>query len=182
MALRIKWLFITVFLAVLIGCGASPEQELEKGFLLFETNQKREAYPHLKKAYRGGIEHPELYVSLAFCCVAIDDNPSAAIELLHEGIQIFPDYAPIYDELGLIAHQFGPTDDGKNLRQAVYFAMKAVELDPDDWKYIDNLGSYLYLEGKIDSALICFRKASELNSANEDIKRRIMQIEKNRLK
>jgi len=169
------FIFISLFL---IGCGQSPEEALEKGFMLYEDGSKHEAYPYLDRAYKGGMEHPELITRLAFCKIAIDSDPSAAIGLLQEGVVKYPDYAPIYNMLGLIAQQYGQEEDNNSLQQAIYFARKAVELDPDEFESMSNLASYLFLAGDIDSSLICFRRARELNTTDKETVNRINQLER----
>ncbi|MCF7809939.1 hypothetical protein K9N50_03005 [bacterium] len=172
-------LFTVIFIPFfLIGCGQTPEEALEKGFLFYDEGSKVEAYPYLDKAYKSGIEHPELITRLAFCRIAIDKDPSSAIVLLQEGVVKFPNYAPIYDLLGLIAQQYGETEENSNLQQAIYFARKAIELDPDDFEFMSNLASYLFLAGDMDSSLVYFQRAHELNTANEETVKRIRQLER----
>ena len=150
---------------------------MQKGLDLYNNEKITKSYPYLMKAYTGGIQDPELFLHTAYCMVAIDNDPSTAIKILSLSVQLFPEYAPTYDLLGVIGQQFGPEQEGKNLQQAIYYAHKAVELEPDEWKYKDNLGGYYYLIGKPDSALFWFKAASELNPTDKDILRRIWQVE-----
>jgi tetratricopeptide (TPR) repeat protein len=171
-------LFTTIFIPLfLIGCGQTPEEALEKGFLLYDEGSKVEAYPYLDKAYKSGIEHPELITRLAYCKVAIDNDPSAAIVLLQEGVVKYPNHASIYNMLGLIAQQYGQEEDNSNLQQAIYFARKAVKHDPDDFEFMSNLASYLFLAGDMDSSLTCFQRAHELNTTDKETVSRISQLE-----
>ncbi|MDP8238670.1 MAG: hypothetical protein P9X24_06245 [Candidatus Hatepunaea meridiana] len=170
---------LLIFLLLLIsGCGISTEKAMEKGLMLFDADQKREAYPYLEKAYSGGTEDPELFCKLAFCRIAVTGDPSGAIDLLRDNVVKFPDYAPTYHQLGLIAYEFDPVEDNKNLHQAIFFARKAVKFDPYEWSYCENLGTYLYLIGEKDSALVWFKSASELNLTNDELVKHINEIEK----
>ena len=175
----VKLILVCLFSVHFIrGCSMSPREAFEKGFELYDNEQKREAYPYLRQAYESGINNPELAVRLAFCLVAVDKNPSGAIEILSENAKRFPDYSETYYQLGLIAHNFGSEDEKSNLRQAIYFACKAVELAPVEWSYNDNLGSYYYLAGELDSALVYFKAASGLNPSNEELIERIKKVKR----
>ncbi|NQT34615.1 hypothetical protein HQ587_05450 [bacterium] len=168
---------LILLIALICGCTLSPEEAMQKGLDLYNDGKITKSYQYLMKAHAGGIQDPELFLRTAYCMVAIEDDPSAAIKILSLSVQLFPEYAPTYDLLGVIAQQFGPVQEGKNLQQAIYYARKAVELEPDEWKFKDNLGGYYYLIGKPDSALFWFKAASELNPTDEDILRRIRQVE-----
>ena len=144
---------------------------------LYNDGKIAKSYPYLIEAFAGDIEDPELFLHTAYCMIVIDNDPSAAIKILTLSAQLFPEYAHTFDLLGVIAQQFGPEEDGKSLRQAIYFARKAEELEPFEWRYKDNLGTYYYLIGEPDSALFWFKAASELSPADEDILRRIRQVE-----
>ena len=168
-----------LFLSIILisGCSISPEEARDKGFQLYDSNRKQKAYSYLEKAYSGGIDDPELCVRLSFCRIAIDNDPSGGIEILRDSALRYPDYAPTYDQLGKIALKFGPNENNANLYQAIYFARKAVETDPSEWRYKDNLGAYLYLVGEPDSALVWFKAAWELNPVDPEFEERIRHIE-----
>ncbi len=131
----------------------------------------------MKRAYSDGIEKPELALCLAYCKITIDNDPSGAIEILRDSALQFPDYAPTYYQLGLISFNFGPVGDNKNIKQAIHFARKAVELGSDEWLYQDNLGTYLYLVGQPDSALVHFKIAGRLNPTDEKLTERVQELE-----
>jgi len=155
----------------------SPQDAYVQGLKLYEEGQIYKAYPLLKKAHEGGVSQPQLALCLAYCMVSVDDDPSGAIEILRDSALRFPDFAPTYYQLGLISFNFSPTDNGENIQQALFFARKAVELSPEEWLYADNLGTYLYLSGERDSALFYFRRAHELNPFNEELAKRVKQLE-----
>ena len=163
---------------IALGCGIPAEEAAEKGLALYKENRLEEAYPWLKRAYTGGVEKPELALCLAYCKVSIDNDPSGAIGILRDSVLRFPDYAPAYYQLGLISYNFGPVEDNRNLAQAIHFSRLAVERDPDLWFYNDNLATYYYLNGQLDSALVYFRLASGLNPADEKLEERVREIER----
>jgi len=144
---------------------------------LYENGELYKAYPMLQKAYKGGISTPQLALCLAYCRVSIDNDPTGAIEILRDSAVNFPDFAPTYYQLGLISYKFGPVEDGGNLAQAINFARKAVELSPDEWLFADNLATYYYLVGELDSAQYYFKTASELNPFNKELADRVRQVE-----
>ena len=162
---------------IISGCGIPPEEAAEKGLKLYENNQLKKAYPLLERAHLGGIEKPELALCLAYCKITIDNDPSGAIEILRDSALRYPDYAPTYYQLGLISYNFGPVEDNKNLEQAIHFARKAVELGSDEWLYHDNLGTYLYLIGQPDSALVHFKIAVQLNPMDKKLTERVEKLE-----
>jgi len=162
---------------LLSGCSISPEQAKNKAFELYELGKYEKAFPLLENAFTGEFTDPELIVRLAYCRTVVDDNPSGAIELLGDCALRFPDYAPVYYELGQIAYQYGPSEDNKNLLQALDYTRKAAVLDANDYDIITNLAKFHLMLDNLDSALVWFRKAGSIDPDQSEVKALIMRIE-----
>jgi len=152
-----------------------PETAKEQGFLRYDLGRYSEAHPLLERAFAGGLDDPELVVRLAHCRTTVKEDPTGAINILRDSALKYPDYARTYYELGFIAHDFGPTDDFRNVLQAIGFTRKAVELDPDDWRFKDNLGMFYLEMRELDSAMAFFQAARVLTTDYPELNARIEQ-------
>lgn len=169
---------LTLILAatvLLTACSSSPDQAMKTGFQLYEQGNYKEALPQLQAALKGEIDDPELIVRLAYCMVILDKDPEAAITLLRESTLRHPDYARTYYQLGHIAFLYGAKENKQNLEQALRFTLKAAELDPLDFKILDNAGMFHMLIGNLDSALTWFDAARKINPGHAELNRRIEQ-------
>jgi tetratricopeptide (TPR) repeat protein len=167
---------ILLFGLLLAGCGMSPEAAKQRGFAFYDLKQFKDAFPLLEKAYKKGLDDPELVVRLAYCRAIIGGDPAAAIAILRDSVLKYPKYARTYFELGFIAQQFGPNEGQANVKQALGFTRKAVALDSTDWLSVDNLGMFYFMLGDLDSAEIWFKAASRLKSNDAELNARLAQI------
>jgi len=173
-----KYIALMILGSVLIfaGCGSSPETAKQRGFDLYDLQKFADAMPLLEKAFAGGIDDPELVVRLAYCRATISADGLSALNILRESALKYPDYARTYFELGYVAHQFGSTDGQQNVRQALGFTRKAVQIDTTDYKMRDNLGMYFFMLGELDSAEYWFNAAQALNLTDAKLSAKILQI------
>ncbi len=168
---------IIIALTLLIaGCGKNPEGAKQRAFDLYDLKKYADALPLLEKAFVGGIDDPELVVRLAYCRATISGDGLSAINILRDSAAKYPKYARTYFELGFVAHQFGPTDGQQNVRQAIGFTRKAIQLDSIDYKFRDNLGMFFFMTGELDSAEFWFKAAKALNADDADLNAKIVQI------
>jgi len=161
---------------LLVGCGPSPEAAKERGFAFYDLKQYKDALPLLEKSFKGGIDDPELIVRLAYCRAMIAQDPSGAINILRDSALKYPKYARTYYELGFIAEHFSPTEGQSNVKQALGFTRRAVELDSTDWKAIDNLGMYYFQLGDFDSAEYVWKRAQNINPSHAELNARLAQL------
>jgi len=174
-----KYIYLTLLgaLIALSGCGNSPESAKQRGFELYDLQKFSESLPLLEKAFAGKIDDPELIVRLAYCRATVTGDGLTALSILSESAKKYPNYARTYFELGYIAHQFGAVEGQQNIRQALGFTRKAVELDSTDYKMRDNLGMYFFMLGALDSAEYWFIAAKELNQNDAKLAAKIVQIQ-----
>lgn len=171
-----RFLFILSLLFI-VGCGKSPEVLMNEGFALYDAQDFTNAYPLLQKAFDKGLDDPELVARLAYCTINVANDPGLAIDLLRNSALKYPDYARTYYVLGYIAHEFGPTEEGKNLQQAIGFTRKAISLDSTNWRFMDNLGMFYLQMDNFDSALVWFKAAQEIEPEYKELNVRIEQAE-----
>ncbi len=160
----------------LTGCGNNPEAAKQRGFDLYDIKKYADALPLLEKAFAGKIDDPELVVRLAYCRATIGGDGLSALSILRDSALKYPKYARTYFELGYIAHQFGSTDEQQNIKQALGFTRKAIQLDSSDYKMRDNLGMFFFLLGELDSAEFWFTAAKAMNSEDTDLNLKLAQI------
>lgn len=161
---------------LLASCSTSPETAMQRGFDCYDLNKYGEALPLLEKAFQKGIDDPELVVRLAFCKAHIQGDGLTAINILRESAAKYPKYARTYYELGYIAQNFGPVEGQQNIRQAIGFTRKAVQLDTTEYKFRDNLGMFFFMINELDSAQYWFSEAKKLKSDDPELNARIAQI------
>ncbi len=167
---------IVASILLLTGCGSSPEAAKQRGFDLYDLQKFADALPLLEKAYAGGIDDPELVVRLAYCQATITADGLTALNILRKSAEKYPNYARTYFELGYVAFQFGSTDNQQNVRQALGFTRKAVQLDSIDYKMRDNLAMDFFLLGELDSAEYWFKAAQVLNPTEAKLDAKILQV------
>jgi tetratricopeptide (TPR) repeat protein len=175
-------LLVVASLLILSGCGANPEASKQRGFELYDLQKFADALPLLEKAFTGGIDDPELVVRLAYCKATVSADGLFALNILRESALKYPNYARTYFELGYVAHQFGSTDGQQNVRQALGFTRKAVQLDSTDYKMRDNLAMYFFTLGELDSAEYWFKAAQALNLEDAKLTAKILQIQELKLR
>lgn len=89
-------------------------------------------------------------------------DKEAAIKSLEGFIQRHPEYAPAYNNLGVLHYELG------DIEKARGFYQKAIELEGDNKEFLKNLADlYLVEEGKIEEALKLYIKVLEID--NEDV-------------
>ncbi|MFQ3573683.1 MAG: tetratricopeptide repeat protein [Thermodesulfovibrionales bacterium] len=94
----------------------------------------------------------------------ITTNPQddETIRILEDFISRFPDFHPAINNLAIIYHEKGMED------KALQLFEKAVELDPNNAKYLKDLADfYLVQYGRLEDALRLYVKV--LESDNEDV-------------
>ena len=82
--------------------------------------------------------------------------PGKAIECFEKAIELKPDYAEAYGNMGIVLGIM------KRLDEAVKCFEKAIELKPDYADAYSNIGISLTELGRYDEAIKCFEKAIEL--------------------
>jgi hypothetical protein len=82
-----------------------------------------------------------------------------AARCLERAVRAFPDTADFYDDLAFCLLQFPGGDKNRALRMQQH----AIEIDPDNDYYINNLGWVHLVMGNLRDAEDCFRKAMEFN-------------------
>lgn len=165
---------MVVFL--LAACSEAPEVLKQQGFALYDQKKFAEATPYLANAYKKGIDDPELVVRLAYCTATVSNDPTKSLEILQASATKYTDYARTYYEMGFIFKEYGPTENQLNIKQAVVFTRKAVQLDSAEYRFRDNLGMFFYQLGELDSADYWFREAKKLNANDPDLNTRIVQL------
>ncbi len=102
------------------------------------------------------------YLSEVHSIVQAPDRREDAIKALEAFIQRHPDFAPAYNNLGVIYYETGDRE------KALSFYKKAVELEGNNRDFLKNLADfYLAEEGRIEDALRLYIKALEVD--NEDV-------------
>ncbi len=105
------------------------------------------------------VEHTAATKDRAGCLCLHMGRPDEAIRHLTEAIEIQPDFAPAYNNLGTAHKARGALSD------AVTCYLKAIELDPTYAEPYSNLGNVLKQGGDSRKALQYYTKALQLNPA-----------------
>ena len=82
-----------------------------------------------------------------------------AARCLEKAVRLFPDTPEFYDDLAFCLLQFPSQDKNRALRMQ----QQAIEIDPDDDFFINNLGWVYLVMGNFKEAEMCFRKAMDFN-------------------
>ncbi len=80
-----------------------------------------------------------------------------AIECFQKAIEIHPDFAEAYYNMGTVYHYKG------NYDRAIECYHKALEINPNHAKAFNNMGSSYYYKINYDKAIECYHKAIEIN-------------------
>jgi tetratricopeptide (TPR) repeat protein len=116
------------------------------GVLLVQTGRVNDGISHLKLALQTNGAEPLYYFSLAKGLLAAG-SPAEAGAALKQAAQ-----------RGLSDSRFGPLKS--EIRdKAVAAYRQALAVRPDDAGLLDNLGSALLVQGKLEEAIACFRQA-----------------------
>ena len=83
-------------------------------------------------------------------------NYAKAIEGYEKAIELKPDYASAYHNLGIVYRKQG------NFDKSIESYEKAIELDPDDASVYYNLGIAYHNDDDFTTALFYYRKAASL--------------------
>jgi len=139
------------------------EGNFNLGTILSEKKRYRQAIPYLKKAIKSKPQKYEAYHNLGNCYFWLD-NPDSAFILykIHFKGTNGPD-----DRLasGFAYYKIGQ-DYGKvrnNLQQAIYYITKAVEQEPENATYYNDLGVAFGMAQDFQKALGYFEKMLELD-------------------
>jgi tetratricopeptide (TPR) repeat protein len=85
-----------------------------------------------------------------------------AVKYLEKAVRFFPDTAAFYDDLAFYILQLPDRHNADALR----WQLKALELDPDNDRFLNNLGWVHLMMGNYKDAEDLFQKASEFNPGN----------------
>ena len=164
-------------------------ESLEDTFYRDYMNREVTANYHLNKGQHlimlGGIEpglrrlklaseigyNDELihtHLSLLFSDFGYFDE---AKDELEKSLIYCQDLAGVYNNWGYYYSKRGDLDN------AVDSIRKATEIDPDNKIYYNNLGNLLMEAGQKDEAVKIFRKSLSINDKQEDIKKRLEEID-----
>ncbi len=103
----------------------------------------------------GKNSEAEKYVNKANSFIA-NQNYEAAVEILDECIEEFPDYAEAYNKRGMALDYLGEYFDAKKNYKT------AIELDPEFAQAYVNLGNSFSNMKSYSEAIYCYEKAIEL--------------------
>ena len=83
---------------------------------------------------------------------------SAGIESLKNMVELYPDFALAYNDLGVLHYQLGDTEN------ALQYYNKAIEYEPNNTIYNKNLGDFLFYDrGEIKAAIKHYIKVLEIS-------------------
>ncbi len=103
------------------------------------------------------------YFSLGNAFLKNDDNSlDKAIETFQKAIELNPEYADLYNDLGVAFFRNNQQD------YAIETLLKAIELKPKDATMLNNLGLALKKNGQIDEAIEVFQKAIKIKPDDFD--------------
>ncbi len=145
--------------------GKSPEYLGRIGWILYRGGKLREsaaAYRELIEEYQdefyaGEVRQAVRDARLTLASIYMRQNESAAaIEMLEQVLDEFPDHVGAKNDLGYIW-----ADNHMNLEMALALIQDAVAADPDNAAYQDSLGWALHRLGRHAEALPPLQKAAD---------------------
>lgn len=166
-------LLLGIVASILIGCSDSREKLCVEGFAAYDAGEYEDAYFLLERAYTDERSDPELVVRLADCRVSVAGDINGAIFILRDSALRYPDYAPTFYQLGIIAYNYSTKDNDENIRQAITFTRHAAALNPKDFQTVDTLGMLYLMIGELDSAMNWFEVAKEIKPDHLRLNERI---------
>ncbi len=119
-----------------------------------------EAIGPLEEAVSHGTTDPNTYVYLGRALLSTGSNGSRALEVLEEGVELFPDDAAVRAELLNAYAATGQAD------RAVAAYEAAIARDPDDPVLRYNYGSTLLQAERYDDAIVQLEQATDLDPDN----------------
>jgi tetratricopeptide (TPR) repeat protein len=133
------------------------------GVILNQGRRFKEALAAFEQAERAAAQsNGEKAISPLFCfwygsACEQDGQFDRAVELFERSIELFPDVHASYN---YVAYMWA--ERGIRLDKALQYAIRALELSPDDPAYLDTLGWIYFKKGKYPKALAAIRKAAGL--------------------
>jgi tetratricopeptide (TPR) repeat protein len=143
-------------LGKIMSASLSPVESstLAQAMRLFESGRVQDAANRLAPLIVGGSRHPDLLIIYSAACERLG-KARDAVGALQAGIQIAPERADLWANLGRVLHEQGQSAQGAELLE------RAVQLDPTKAEYWYNLGLASGEAGKAARAVEALHKAIE---------------------
>jgi tetratricopeptide (TPR) repeat protein len=131
----------------------NAHMHVEIGAVYISKNRVDDAIQEFWEAQNlyGTIVPADLYLYLWYAYERKDDQKNA-LEALQQSIQVDPDFAEAYSDLGITYWNL------KNFGEAEKAFQTACSLDTANPNYLDSLGSFYLKTGQLDAATTCFNK------------------------
>lgn len=94
-----------------------------------------------------------------------------ALKCYEKALEIDSKFAKAWNNRGYVLAKMGRKEE------AVKCYQEALKIDPNYFTALKNLGDSLYDLGRVEEAMDCYSRALELNPKEEDVKRRIEEVE-----
>lgn len=165
---------LSVVNKVLLSLPEDPGLLVLKGLFLLEKKLFSDALEIFQKELE---LHPKNDMLCYYSGIAYEGlgERKKAENCFKKAIKLNPKNAPALNWLG-----YTWADEGKNLKKALKFIERAMEIDPNNPAYIDSLGWCKYRMGEIDEALSYLLKAIELGGDDPTIFEHIGDLYKNK--
>jgi tetratricopeptide (TPR) repeat protein len=157
--------------SVCVAAGVFYESEAVKAPA--GSTQQEQFFDQARRAYQQALEidasYLPAYQALGRLYVTIGDH-ERAVATYHKGLQKHKKEAGLWFDLGM-AHA-----RKKEWEPGLEALRKAVELDPENRRYVNTLGHCLARTGRYDESLGCFRKAVGEAKAHYNLARMMLHM------
>jgi Tfp pilus assembly protein PilF len=136
-----------------------PDLGVNLAQALMNSGHAREGLDLLARMVHDSPNNPYLHFQRGFALLK-QERYAEAEAAYRQAIELKPDYALAYNNLGKVLHDQGRVDE------AIAEYQKAIQLDPKIAMAHANLGGALYNKGRVDEAMTECQKALELDPKN----------------